>query len=627
MLRQWILAKPNSAPIPPHHLKPSPAPLHSMVAPTVPSGVMEEKEQLPLMSSTVDVSDGGGVGEGIEEGLLLSLSRDVHYLSDDVPQQQRKGALLRMARTLRAPLSDISASSTSSSLPIHPATLPSVVSLLLKPLLKRLTDPIERCRSLSALLLLHLLSASSFTSLLSCVPFLLPTLLYRLHSRDLSGACHPYSGSNSLHHFPLLPSSTAESSEEVRLSLLHLTRLLVSSASANPSDPAIPLFLPDLLSLLAQGLSDRCPPIKELSLSLLMALTRSHPTALRPSSLVLCRVVTPLLLHSHHRLRRLSLECLSALIPLGGAEHIRHLAAFQERNVIDLHGFYHGEARVNFMGRAVQDEKGEVRQALYHTVGQWMEDMREAADYETLLMPYLLTGLHDRWESNRLLCMDHLTRLGRSYEEERAEELQDLLTYGGAAEALSRPLLHSSPFFPLSEFPFKSRPSLGLRLRLRPFIDRLLPPLITESRDWQQAVQREALLLLRTMLFIGEEWVGEQWMREVLDMGLRMGSKAGECWGEVMALVGMYGGEEVMKGLRRARDEGRGEEVLEALPALLSQMPHPLMAERREELERWMEEDRETLGEPLSPMAMSRRVRVLEQLRAPESEGDPLHCL
>ena len=608
MLRQWIASKPLSTPISISYTAPhSPtAPSHhldarsSNVAPSSARGG-EEKEQLqqPAEEEATAVEED-------DAALLLQLGVDANCLTSHVALCERKQALQRIATALRC-----SQLSSSQSLPpLAPMTLTAALSLLLKPLLRALTDEVEHCRALAASILLHLLSTAPFSALLSSLPFLLPTLSYRLQSRDLTSATLPYSASNQHLHYPLLSSSTAEPSEDVRLHLLALASLLVLSASAYPSEPSLVVALPDLISLVAQGLVDRSPAIKHTSTSLLSSLLLSHPHALRGTSLALARLLTPNLLHPHHRIRLCTLDALRAAIPLGAAEHIRDLAAFRERNVIDLHGFYHGETRVNYLGKMVQDDKADVRGGLYRCVGDWLESMREAADYETLLMPYLLSGLHDHWEPNRNLCLAYLVRTGAQYEQDRAEELQDVHVYGQAAEALSRPLLHSLPFFPLTDFPFHSRPSLGLRLRLRPFIDRLLPTLLAELHDWQRRVQRDSMLLLRSLLFFEEETMGGEWLREVVEVGLRVGG--GEGWSEVLALAGRYGGDEVMREMRAAREDGRGEAVTQALPHILCAMPPALVAERVAEVESWMAEDRHTAK--LSLAAVQGQAAVYEQL-------------
>ena len=615
MLQQWILNKASST-----HISPSsPTPLSSPMAlakpsfsapspPPPPPRDAEEKEQLR------DGGESAGEAEVDDDVLLVSLSRELPLLSDDSPQQQRRQAMQRIARSLRAgnEAADFVSSPSAAPLPVHPATVPTLVSLLLKPLLRRLTDEVERCRALSSSVLLQLLRDASLPTLLSSLPFLLPTLCYRLQTRDLTPASLSYTASNQHTHFPLLPSSTAEPSEELRLSLFHLVALVVRALSSHPSDASLPLFLPDLLAVLAQGLVDRVAGIKVLCSAQLVSLLRSHPQALRPSSTVLCRVATSNALSGQQRVRLATLDVLRLLVPLGAAEHIRDLAAFRERNMIDLHGFYHGEARVNYLARLVQDDKAEVRQALYRCVGDWLESMTEAADYETLLMPYLLSGLHDSWDANRSICLLHLQRLGAAFEADRAEELEDARVYGTQAEAISRPLLRDLPTLQLSCFPFHSRPSLGLRLRLRPFIDRLLPALLSELRDWQRAVQRDSLLLLRTLLFVGEEWVGAEWMREVVEVGLKVGR--GAEWAEIPALVGRYGGGEVMRELARARENERGAAVVDAIPALVRGMPPAVLAERVDAFEQWMEEDRRQAG--VDAATIARQLAAYQHLTA-----------
>ena len=612
MLQQWIASKSNTLPYP--------AALPHLLVSDQPSGpqpsrglVEEAKEELGCgqqEGGEEEALSGEEAESAGEEALLLSLSRDVSYLADGISQSQRLQALRRLSASLQSPAA------------LQSSTVSSAVALLVKPLLRRLAEPVEQCRALACLLLHGLLSQCSFASLLSSLPWLLPTLSLRLSSRDLSSASLPYSAANTHTHYPLLQPCEAESSEEVRAQLLGLCGLTVAAFASHADYDAVPLHIPQLVSVLAQGLADRAPALKQQAALLLRSLLSSQAQHVRPYALLLCRVLSPNLLQPQHRVRQSALSALQLLVPLSAAEHIRDLAAFREHNVIDLHAAYHGEHRRHCLAALAADAHSGVREALYRCLGDWLLRMPEAADYETLLLPYLLSGLHDSREASRQLCSQQLTALAERYAAEHEEQMRDAVSFGQAAEAMSRPLLHGLPAPQLRCFPFPGRASLPLRLRLLPLLDRLLPALLSELSDWQPAVRLHSLLLLRTLLWVGEDRVGAQWTQQVAAQAVAAMARRREeadaeepaAWSEALLLLGRYGGEEVMRQLRRDRQQGRGREALQVALLLAAGLPPLTLRERLTELSAWLREDREA-GGPDEEAAVAQLAALTAQQR------------
>ena len=575
MLQQWMLNKTTAIPQPKLHQSTTILP---SIPHTAPASQQEAKEQ--LSSPAVD-----------SDALLLSLSRDVNYLNDEISTADRKAALTRIEQSLQQPLTAV--------------TLATATALLTKPLLKRLTDAAEQCRLLACSVLRHLVTYCPLSTLLASLPYILPSVAFRLNCRDLTSAAQPYSAANTHTHYPpSAAANTAEVSEEVRLQLLQLTAAVVQRFGSGEAGGEFDLFLADVVTIIAQGVTDRSPPLKQAATTLLIALLATHSHQLRATSLLLARLLTPNLAHKHSRLRTLTLTALTRLLTTGSAaEHIRQLAAFTEHNVIDLHAFYHGETRCNYFALLCQDRNAAVREALYSLVGRCMTEMAEAADYETLLMPYLLTGLADESEASRTLCRGYVDKLAAQYRKDHLDDIEEAERYAPTTATAA---------VELSNFPYTGRPSMSLQRRLHVFVDRLFPALLSELGDWKVEVRSDSVRLMRTLLWLEEESVGAEWRAELLGTAVRIRQRdesseerrrrdeRGEeaesevevVWSEVMRLVARYGGEEVMRTLRRQREDGHEVGVLSLLPALLAGMEVGRVIEVAEEVEGWLEADR-----------------------------------
>ena len=622
MLQQWMLSKTTAIPQPRQQRTATTASSSDSSTQSIPQTAPTTQEEAKQQLEQAAVDD---------DALLLSLSRDVNYLNDEMSSSDRKQALTRIAHCLHVPHSassslDVLNTVQLSISPLPSTTLATATSLLTKPLLRRLTDAAEQCRLLACAVLSHLVAHCLLSTLIASLPYILPAVAFRLNCRDLTSAAQPYSAANTHTHYPpSAAASNAEPSEEVRLQLLQLTAAIVQRFSSEQQqqqqEASFKLFLADIVTIVAQSVTDRSPPLKQAATSLLIALLSSHSHQLRSTSLLLARLLTPNLLHKHSRVRVLSVQAMQRLLAMGAAEHIRVLAAFQEHNVIDLHAFYHGSARCHYLAALCQDGNERVREALYGLVGGCMTEMVEAADYETLLMPYLLSGLADVSPSSRSLCRSYLDKLAAQYRQEHLDEIEEVERYTQPSGVCGAGVQQ------LSSFPYSGRPSLALQLRLRVFVDRLFPALLAELSDWKAEVRGESVRLMRTLLWLEEHSVGAEWRTELLRVAirrseleerLRRDERGGEeadheleaeaVWGEAMQLLARFGGDELLRELRRQRDDGHELGVMALLPALLAGMDDKQLAEVADEVEGWLDADRRAAV--LGRAQLRRQVRV-----------------
>jgi hypothetical protein len=242
------------------------------------------------------------------------------------------------------------------------------------------------------------------------------------------------------------------------------------------------------------------------------ALTRlasAYPQPMRQfSRILLVPLIQRGLAHKKASVKIEAIRALALLVPCGAGEIIRDLAAFREHNVIDIKAAFAPELgrRINYMGLLVADSNVRVREAFATMMHDWILSMHERADFETLIWPYVLSGLSDAAPSIRAIALDALVQAGTAYE---SDELQyrvkdvDLFRAQRAAEEQARAHLHAESIL-LFE-PFTERPPWGARQIGRTQLDRLQHAIVTEVSDWKQGVASQSWTLLRVFLQLVEE--------------------------------------------------------------------------------------------------------------------------
>jgi hypothetical protein len=465
---------------------------------------------------------------------ISQFTRELNELSSaNIDQPLNKSLLITKLNNLNNLLQNNTNDSSNKRIVSNDSLQEAIISCL-KPVLKLFANPAENVRSLAIDLIINNLNRlvdsshnssdntgngnkNSSNNYINSLQYTLPVLNYRLSKTEPPAA------------------QFIESSEELREKLFQLINQIVTNCvqfdeasssahklpppssviaevaptapnpSSAPSRPIIEPYLSSILQLCCVGLEDPAPAIKFTASSLVNCLARRYRPILRAVGPILLRLVMPNLLHKLSKIKIISIEAMENLMFCGCSEQIRDLAAFRESNLIEINAFYHGEARVNYFAELVGDSNPKVRFSFYSALGNWLSTLLERADYETLLFPYLLSGLGDSEGPIQALVAGKITELGAQYERDHRENYEEYCNYGLAAEKLSRKSIIQCKIllFP----PFEQRPGWGERQLARKFFDRLLGAIINELNDWKVAVQTKSFQLLRNLLIYAEEHV------------------------------------------------------------------------------------------------------------------------
>ncbi|CDJ66816.1 hypothetical protein, conserved [Eimeria necatrix] len=145
-------------------------------------------------------------------------------------------------------------------------------------------------------------------------------------------------------------------------------------------------------------------------------------------------------------LRALTLVLSCGLYKYNG-EIVHMLAGWRDPNIVPIKSLYEVTTIRNYFAELLADRSPLVRMFFFDTVGYWLLNLQDKADYETWLFPYLLSGLFDSFRPIQQLVFLLLEQLGRHYEQLHEKDLReikqlgtpDLWSYGGKA-FLSFPL-------------------------------------------------------------------------------------------------------------------------------------------------------------------------------------------
>mmetsp|Transcript_11682 Transcript_11682/g.21301 ORF Transcript_11682/g.21301 Transcript_11682/m.21301 type:complete len:801 (-) Transcript_11682:26-2428(-) len=482
----------------------------------------EEGKEEECAISEVRTEEGARVERKVESGsfpeqalkdpnmLIRILQRDISLIgSDDV--SKRKQSLERLSLMLFG--------NGSSSLDVD--VLESVFGELQKPLLRRLSDPSEKCRELSITLLIKFLGVCQ--DLGRVLPYLFPalmernsqTFIFNYEANEMIRDDGAFEAKQRGKSVPLPNAGTtyqhqvSEPSEEIRLLLCQMLGTLVDSLLSRDLHSMLGPYFHDTIMFFHACAVDPFPTLRMEGLKSLQSLAEQpkYNNTMHHYCTALVRSVMPSLRHRQSRVRICTLHAIRALVACpyqgkckgGGTEAIADLVGYREDNVIPICAFYQGETRINYFGSVVTDPQVTVRVAFFEVLSSWMTTLLDRWDHAGRLLPFLLSALSDDSDEIKQIGLKTLEELGRQYEEEHHDEIIEKKQYGidGADDRINFDI-------PLPK-PWTKRPGIGTRLYVRQHTRRFLSTILRELGDWKSTTRLRAIGLLHTTLVYSEE--------------------------------------------------------------------------------------------------------------------------
>ena len=195
------------------------------------------------------------------ESVLQSVNRHINCLSEE-NRNTRKRAVegIRKETTLKKP-------------GLEASVIQGVLAEIIKPVLKILSDPVEKCRELTILFLTE--SVGCLEKAEVFLPYMIPVMVQRLGQQEL-----------------------IEPSEEMRLSLVCLLSKLVDVAGKHMHP-----FLDDLVKILQRTIVDPYHEVKKESCKCASALAKATKTHFHMVSETLIPPLSQSISHQHSRVR------------------------------------------------------------------------------------------------------------------------------------------------------------------------------------------------------------------------------------------------------------------------------------------------------------------------------------
>ncbi|XP_072415938.1 dynein axonemal assembly factor 5-like [Chiloscyllium punctatum] len=316
-----------------------------------------------------------------------------------------------------------------------------LLTSLLQPLLRSLSDPAERCRELTALTLSDFIRAVPRPQ--EALPQLIPALVQRLGQQEIT-----------------------EPAEELRLILLELLVLTVEVCGRQLAP-----YLEDMVRILQRTIVDPFPEVKKKSCECAAKYAKCTPETFHMQSESLIKPLMQTISHQHSKVRVAVIQATGTVIQHGNG-----------KSVDDV---------LSHLTQRLFDDAPLVRQAVTEVVGRWLLELRDRYSYFYKLTPLLLSSCSDEIPYIRELASDYWKKVGLQWQKENEDDLKDKLDWQ----------TQLSVRYPAAA----ERPCLGCRELVFRNLSKILPAVSRDMTDWVPATRVKASQLLIVLLLHAED--------------------------------------------------------------------------------------------------------------------------
>ena len=443
--------------------------------------------------------------------MLLKIGRNVEVMTNSEDVAQRKQAMTTLYRVLFEE-STMVASDYS-----------IVFRDVAKPIFKRFSDPVEKCRELAFKLTRAFFENAS--DLILVLGYFIPALMQRVpagmafdedmkvfvmdmetHEAYRRGkAVDRQDRGDSLQTL-----SVVETSEELRLLGCSVLSTLITKLCGQGAASVLHPYFYEIVMFLQAQLRDPFPDVKIDACHTLdfMSTIEEFNTGMKFFAVGLVRAILPVVRHKHAKVRVAAVSALKSCMAIpdrakcrgAGTEAIPDLVGFREENVLNIAAFYKSDVQINHLAELVQDKSIQVREKLADMLTVLLTEIGDRYDHQTRLLPYLLDLLTDESSSVADASMRCLKICGKQYEDEHQDDIIERRQYGVDGDNrinLDKPL----------PVPFTERPRLGMRLYVRGNTKRFLTALVNELTNWVSQTRIKSANLLKVIVVLCEEHI------------------------------------------------------------------------------------------------------------------------
>ncbi|CDW81095.1 UNKNOWN [Stylonychia lemnae] len=439
--------------------------------------------------------------EGIEidfprdnaQDLVQFLHRELNNLQNMEDGQKRKFALIKMYQIF------VQAKNKAPNR-IYQELLP----MIQKPLFKRLSDKVEKCREIAALIIKEFFHRSDDITM--SIPYILPILVERLNAENLEGTEGlPDVMKPPITQKPQVMVAQTETSEEVRVVLAEIVTVIVSQTVFD----CLRAYVDQLVNIVRALCMDPFGDVIIEGCNAMSELAQNGTDQLLHFSENMGRSLFTSFVSKHAKVRMAGIKALYQVFFCGvwkyNANIMEHLIGFRDPNLVPIRDFYDVSTKLNYFAILVSDRSTVVRDLFYKTIAGLSMKLPDKKDHEGRLFPYLISGLYDHNDVIRESVFDLIEELGKQYEEEYEKDIRELKQLGFNPEwTFNGKVKDSDVTLPL---PFIHRPCLGSRILVRSYVRRYLHALYKEITDWIQENRERASNLLLCCIIYTEDFM------------------------------------------------------------------------------------------------------------------------
>ncbi|EGD79070.1 hypothetical protein PTSG_02038 [Salpingoeca rosetta] len=328
-------------------------------------GDVREEAPLELFRVSTDLSD---EDKATCKAVLQGIQRDLNCLSDD-NRLVRKRAMLAIQEATVKKSSDLS-----------PRVLHAVFNEILKPLLKKYEDSMEKCRELAIDTVSMFLALEPETSIY--LPYIIPAYVLRLGQKEIK-----------------------EPAEELRKMMMDQLEKVISLAQRDLS-----IYVDELTQVLVQTIVDPFPEVKRMGCRCTALLAKAVPDRFHMVSKQYAKPLLATLNHQHAKVRNVCIRAIGSVVQFGSSDMLEDFRTS--------------------LAQKTMDHNPNVRKSLYVIAGRWLQQYKERYSYWHKIIPILLSGETDDVQEIQTLARDEFRKAGTLYEQENEETLKEKLEFG-----------------------------------------------------------------------------------------------------------------------------------------------------------------------------------------------------
>ena len=402
--------------------------------------------------------------------ILSFVQRDLVNLNNKEDGQKRKFALLHLYQIFVLAKNKAPAR-------IYQEVLPPIQ----KELFKRLSDPLEKCRELTCLIIKEFFRKCDDLSL--SIPYLVPVLVERLNADNIEGYDHlPEEMKPKGNQRAQEIADPVEKSEQVRIYLAEITTLMLRSTYWECMRPYVDGFV----NICRAFCMDPYGEVILEGCRAITALSEAGKEWLVHFCEPMGRSLFTAFVHKHAKVRIAGLRALMPVLSTGAwktsYQVFEAMVGFRDPNMVAIKDFYEPTGKVNYFGMFLADRSIAVRISFYKTIAKLLIELPDRVDHEGRLFPFLLSGLHDQHTEIRQITFEIIEEVGLQHEEQNEEKFRELKQFGYVPEWTFKGTIKDE-HIQLPD-PIPHRPRLGARILVRSYVRRYLKALYGEIGSW-----------------------------------------------------------------------------------------------------------------------------------------------